>query len=58
MMTEPQSQMAGGTAESGNARHLFPMLSASTAVLLIAACKLAVHWYAGHRYGYLGDELY
>src|SRR5262249_10885776 len=27
-------------------------------VLLIAACKLVVHLYAGHRYGYLGDELY
>ena len=58
MMAESQSQMAGGTVESRDERHLFPMLGATTIVLLIAACKLVVHLYAGHRYGYLGDELY
>jgi len=30
---------------------LFPMLGATTIVLLIAASKLVVHLYAGHRYG-------
>ncbi len=58
MMVESQPQMAGGTVESRDERHLFPMLGATTIVLLIAACKLVVHLYAGHRYGYLGDELY
>src|SRR5215469_3489920 len=58
MMAESQPQMAGGTVESRDERHLFPMLGATTIVLLIAACKLVVHLYAGHRYGYLGDELY
>src|SRR5262249_55559705 len=58
MMAESQPQMAGGTVESRDERLLFPMLSATTIVLLIAACKLVVHWYAGSRYGYLGDELY
>ena len=58
MMAESQSQMAGGTVESHDERHLCPMLGATTIVLLIAACKLVVHLYAGHRYGYLGDELY
>src|SRR6478736_3224655 len=50
--------MAGVTVESRDERQLFPMLGATTIVLLIAACKLVVHLYAGHRYGYLGDELY
>src|SRR5260370_11589059 len=58
MMAESQPQMAGGTVKSRDERHLFPMLGATTIVLLIAACKLVVHLYAGHRYGYLGDELY
>src|SRR5262249_7140154 len=58
MMAESQSQMAGGTGESGEGKHLFRMLGATTIVLLIAACKLVVHLYAGNRYGYLGDELY
>src|ERR1700675_4172349 len=58
MMAESQPQMAGGTVESRDERHLFPILGATTIVLLIAACKLVVHLYAGHRYGYLGDELY
>ena len=58
MMAESEPQMAGGTVESRDERHLFPMLGATTIVLLIAACKLVVHLYAGHRYGYLGDELY
>ena len=58
MMAESQSQMAGGKVESRDERHLFPMLGVTTIVLLIAACKLVVHLYAGHRYGYLGDELY
>src|SRR6202030_2778547 len=40
MMAESQSQMAGGTVESRDERHLFPMLGATTIVLLIAACKL------------------
>jgi len=31
---------------------------ATTLVLLISACKLALHLYAGHRYGYFVDELY
>ena len=57
-MAESQPQMAGGTVESRDERHLFPMLGATTIVLLIAACKLVVHLYAGHRYGYLGEELY
>src|SRR3974390_2962180 len=58
MMAESQRQMAGGTVESRDERHLFPMLGATTIVLLIAACKLVVHLYAGHRYGYFVDELY
>ena len=58
MMAESQSQMAGVMVESRDERHLCPMLGAATIVLLIAACKLVVHLYAGHRYGYLGDELY
>lgn len=58
MMAESQRQVADGTVESRDERHLFPMLGATTIVLLIAACKLVVHLYAGHRYGYLGDELY
>src|SRR5215472_4078366 len=58
MMAESQPQMAGGTVESRDDWRLFPMLGATTVVLLIAACKLVVHLYAGHRYGYLGDELY
>src|SRR5215813_13458008 len=58
MMAESQSQMAGGTVESRDERHLFSMLGATAIVLLIAACKLLVHLYAGHSYGYLGDELY
>src|SRR5215472_5778827 len=58
MMAESQPQMAGGTVESRDERLLFPMLGATTLVFLIAACKLVVHFYAGHRYGYLGDELY
>src|SRR5258707_14968143 len=49
MMAESQPQMAGGTVESRDERHLFPMLGATTIVLLIAACKLVVHLYAGHR---------
>jgi hypothetical protein len=51
-----ESQMARGTVASLDERHRFPMLGATTIVLLIAACKLVVHLYAGHRYGYLGDE--
>src|SRR3974390_3634480 len=58
MMAESRSQMGGGTVESLDERHLFPMLGATTIVLLIAACKLVVHLYAGHRYGYFVDELY
>src|SRR3974390_3949840 len=58
MMAESQPQMAGGTVESRDERQLFPVLGATTIVLLIAACKRVVHFYAGHRYGYLGDELY
>jgi hypothetical protein len=58
MMAESQLQMAGDTVESRDERHLCPMLGAATIVLLIAACKLVVHLYAGHRHGYLGDELY
>src|SRR5215475_10399827 len=58
MMAESQSQMASVTVESRDGRQLFPMLGATTIVLLIAACNLVVHLYAGHRYGYLGDELY
>ena len=46
------------TVESRDERHLFPMLGATALVLLIAACNLVVHLYAGHRYGYLVDELY
>ena len=57
MMAE-SPQMAGGTVESRDERLLFPMLGATTLVLLIAACKLVVNLYAGHRYGYPGDELY
>ena len=49
MMVESQSQMAGGTVESHDERYLCPMLGATTIVLLIAACKLVVHLYAGHR---------
>src|SRR5262249_44678195 len=58
MMAESQPQMAGVTAESRDERHLFPMLGATTIVFLLAACKLVVHLYAGHRYGCLCDELY
>jgi len=58
MMVESQSQIAGVTVESRDEMQLFPMLGATTIVLLIAASKLVVHLYAGHRYGYLGDELY
>ena len=58
MMAESQPQMAGRTVENRDERHLFPMLGATTIVLVIAACKLVVHWYAGHRYGYFVDELY
>ena len=45
MMAESQPQMAGGTVERRDERHLFPMLGATTIVLLIAACKLVVHLY-------------
>src|SRR5215472_11553859 len=58
MMVESQPQMSESTVESRDQWHLFPMLGATTIVLLIAACKLVVHFYAGQRYGYLGDELY
>ena len=51
MMAESQPQMTGGTVESSDERHLFPMLGATTIVLLIAACKLVVHLYAGDKYG-------
>ena len=50
-MVESQSQIAGVTVESRDEMQLFPMLGATTIVLLIAACKLVVHLYAGHRYG-------
>ena len=33
-------------------------MSAGAIVLAIAACKLAVHLYAGRHYGYFVDELY
>src|SRR5262249_2038856 len=58
MMAESQPQMAGGTVDTPDERDLFPMLGPTPIVLLIAACKLVVHLYAGNRYGYLGDELY
>src|SRR5215467_12710438 len=57
-MVESQTQMTESTVESRDEKLLFPMLGATAIVLLIAACKLAVHLYAAHRYGYLGDELY
>src|SRR5215475_12809880 len=58
MMAKSQPQMAANTVESRDERHLLPVLGATTIVLLIAACKLVVNLSAGHRYGYLGDELY
>ena len=51
MTVESQSQIAGVTVESRDEMQLFPMLGATTIVLLIAASKLVVHLYAGHRYG-------
>jgi len=50
-MAESQLQMAGVTVGSRDERQLLPMLGATTIVLLIAASKLLVHLYAGHRYG-------
>jgi len=37
MMAESQSQMAGGTVESRDERHLFVMLGSTTLVLLLPA---------------------
>lgn len=39
-MAESQLQMAGGTIEIRDEKHLFPMLGATTNVLLIAVCDL------------------
>src|SRR5258708_13166182 len=58
MMAESQSQMAGGTVESHDERHLCPMLGATTIVLLIAPCKLVGHFYPPPTYGYLAAQLY
>ncbi len=54
MMAESQPQMAGGTVESRDERHLFPMLGATTIVLLIAACKLVGAFVRGTQVWLLG----
>jgi Dolichyl-phosphate-mannose-protein mannosyltransferase len=59
MATGSRAEAVGGSANEPAQKHVSgPMLGATAVVLLIAACKLAVHLYAGHHYGYFVDELY
>jgi Dolichyl-phosphate-mannose-protein mannosyltransferase len=58
MAVGSRAEPIGGAVEASEKGAPASLPSATALVLLIAASKLAVHLYAGHRYGYFVDELY